>query len=123
MTTASITQTDIRLRDAVVHQLDWHPEVDASAISVTVSNGVVTLKGTVRSWLQRDAAERAAGSAPGIRRVDNQIVVEPADPVDERALETVDEICGWIASPSFAGSMRSASTVPSKESLTLDTGV
>ena len=39
------------------------------------------------------AAERAAGSAPGIRRVDNRMVVEPAEPVDEQELETADEIC------------------------------
>lgn len=44
------------------------------------------LNGTVGSWSQRDAAESAAGSAPGIRRVDNRIVVSPYEfkgPVDE----------------------------------------
>jgi osmotically-inducible protein OsmY len=84
------------LRDVqrrIVRALHHNADVDARRISVTVSDDVVTLKGTVRSWLQRDTAERAAGSAPGIRRVDDQIVVEPADPVDEQALETADEIC------------------------------
>ena len=71
------------------HSADIH----SRRISVTVSNEVVTLQGTVRSWLQREAAERAAGSAPGIRRVDNRMVVEPAGPVDEQELETADEIC------------------------------
>ena len=31
----------------------------------------------VGTWLQRDIAERAAAGAPGIRRVDNLITVEP----------------------------------------------
>ena len=43
------------------------------------------------SWLQRKAAERGEASAPGIRRVINQIEVvpplSPADEVDE------EEIC------------------------------
>jgi hypothetical protein len=45
MTTASINQIDVLLRDAVVHQLDWDPEVDASAIGVAAKDGVITLTG------------------------------------------------------------------------------
>jgi osmotically-inducible protein OsmY len=37
----------------------------------------------VTTWLQRDAAERAAANAPGITRVNNQLVVEPTELVDE----------------------------------------
>lgn len=36
MTTASLTGTDVRLRDAVIRQLDWDPEVDDSAIPVVL---------------------------------------------------------------------------------------
>jgi len=50
----------------------------------------VILKGTVRSWSQRDAAERAAGSAPGIRRVDNRLIVETPEAYE---VEPPDEIC------------------------------
>jgi osmotically-inducible protein OsmY len=35
----------------------------------------VILKGTVRSWFEREEAERAAWRAPGVRKVDNRIVV------------------------------------------------
>jgi osmotically-inducible protein OsmY len=51
---------------------------------------VVRLKGTVESWTQREAAEHAAGSAPGIARIDNQLLVEPPHPHD---LDEVEEIC------------------------------
>ena len=52
---------------------------------MNVEGSVVTLKGTVTTWSQRDAAERAAAGAPGITQVDNEIVVEPAvEPIDEQ---------------------------------------
>jgi osmotically-inducible protein OsmY len=70
--------------------LHYNADIDARHIDVVVTGDVVTLSGTVGSWMQRDAAERAAGSAPGIRRVDNELLVEPAQP-DE--LEPADEIC------------------------------
>jgi len=50
-------------------------EVDANRISVESDGGTVILRGTVRSWVEREAAERAAWSAPGVTRVDNQITV------------------------------------------------
>lgn len=39
MTTASLTGTDVRLRDVVIRQLDWDPEVDDSAVSVAAKDG------------------------------------------------------------------------------------
>ena len=74
----------------IVRALHRNADLDARHMSVIVSDDVVTLKGTVGSWMQRDAAERAAGSAPGIRRVDNEIVVEPREP---HGFEPPDEIC------------------------------
>ena len=37
----------------------------------------VTLKGTVRSWIEREEAERIAWSAPGVTKVEDRIVVSP----------------------------------------------
>lgn len=75
MTTASITGTDIRVRGAVVRQLDWDPEVDASAIGVTASDAVVTLTGFVDSYAEKLAAERVAKLVRGVRAVANDITV------------------------------------------------
>jgi osmotically-inducible protein OsmY len=52
-------------------------EVDANRITVEADGGVVTLKGTVRSWIEREEAERAAWAAPGVTKVIDQIVVSP----------------------------------------------
>lgn len=52
-------------------------QVDADRITVEANGSVVTLKGTVRSWIERDEAERIAWSAPGITTVEDRIVVSP----------------------------------------------
>jgi osmotically-inducible protein OsmY len=52
-------------------------EVDSNRITVEADGSVVTLKGTVRSWMERDEAERAAWAAPGVTSVVDQIVVSP----------------------------------------------
>lgn len=50
-------------------------EVDANRIEVEANGSEVILKGTVRSWIEREEAERVAWSAPGVSRVDDRIVV------------------------------------------------
>jgi osmotically-inducible protein OsmY len=57
---------------------------------VVVSGSTVTLTGTVRSWHERDSAERAAMHAPGITHVENLIAVEWPQEENPRAQ---DEIC------------------------------
>lgn len=52
-----------------------HAEIDASQITVETEDGVVTLRGTVHSWAEREEAERAAWAAPGVRRIENLITV------------------------------------------------
>ncbi len=52
-------------------------EVDANRIEVEARGGEVILKGTVRSWIEREEAERAAWAAPGVTKVEDRILVSP----------------------------------------------
>lgn len=75
MATMTLTDTDVRVRNAVVQQLDWDPEVDASGVGVAAKDGVVTLTGTVPTYFDKLAAERVANGVRGVRGVANDLEV------------------------------------------------
>ena len=52
-------------------------QVDARRINVTAQEGKVILSGNVRSWAERQEAERAAWAAPGVTQVDDRLAVVP----------------------------------------------
>jgi osmotically-inducible protein OsmY len=67
--------SDIKQR--IEEALKRSAEVDANNIQVEASGGDVILRGRVRSWVEREEAERAAWRAPGVLRVENHIEVRP----------------------------------------------
>lgn len=68
------------LQHAVLGELEWDPTVAASKIGVAARDGVVTLTGTVPSYADKAAAERAAHRVSGVKAVANDIEVRlPGD--------------------------------------------
>ena len=63
------------IKGKIVGAFKRSAEVDANRIQVEANGGEVILKGSVRSWSEREEAERVAWSAPGVTRVEDRIVV------------------------------------------------
>jgi osmotically-inducible protein OsmY len=61
------------VRATIRAALERNAEVEANRITVTVSGSKVTLSGRVNAWTEREAAERAAWSAPGVTQVEDHI--------------------------------------------------
>ena len=61
------------IKSKIENTLKRHAEVEAGGISVTVSNGEVTLNGKVDSWDEKQAVETAAWSTPGVQAVEDHL--------------------------------------------------
>jgi osmotically-inducible protein OsmY len=70
-----LSPTDVK-RD-IREALERHAEIEASKITVTASNGTVTLSGTAESLAELDRIEDAAWAAPGISKLVNNVRVAP----------------------------------------------
>ena len=68
--------TPSELKNKIEQALVRSAELDAKRITVDVVGSKVTLKGTVRSWAEKQEAERQAWLAPGVTSVDNRITIE-----------------------------------------------
>jgi osmotically-inducible protein OsmY len=63
------------IKSKIENALKRHAEVEAGGISVTVSDGEVTLYGKVDSWNERQAVVRAAWSAPGVHIIEDHLII------------------------------------------------
>lgn len=66
----------LKLQERIQDALTRQAMREARRIEVSVEGSEVTLRGHVHSWAERNAAEGASWSAPGVTRVNNQLLVE-----------------------------------------------
>ena len=66
----------VEIKRKIEEALRRAAELDASRITVEANGSEVILRGTVRSWAEREEAEQAAWRAPGVTKVDDRIRIE-----------------------------------------------
>ena len=71
-----VTASPQELQQKIENALVRNAETDAQRITIDVDGSKVTLRGTVRSWMEKREAERIAWSSPGVSSVDNRIQIE-----------------------------------------------
>ena len=63
------------VRSKIMAALKRNAELEADAIKVTVKDAKVVLEGKVNAWYERELAENAAWSAPGVRAVEDHLTL------------------------------------------------
>jgi osmotically-inducible protein OsmY len=64
------------IKEKIQKALQRSADLEASRITVQTEGGRVVLSGKVRAWYERDLAERAAWSAPGVTEVQDRLTIE-----------------------------------------------
>lgn len=74
---AADSRTDADIATAATRTLEWDALAPMETLSLTVSDGVVTLRGEVEWEFEKRAAERAVRRLSGVRGINNLIAVRP----------------------------------------------
>jgi hypothetical protein len=100
-------RSDSDIRRDVEDELRWDPDIDPTDIAVNVNNGIVTLTGFVRSYMQKYQAETDAKRVAGVIGVVNDIEVRLLS-VDESQTEIARDAIAQIKerAPLLVGSHR-----------------
>ncbi len=69
------TRSDDRILDDINDRLTWDPRIDATDINVSVSDGIVTLTGSVDNRRDKRMAEDIVDNVSGVWDVNNQLRV------------------------------------------------
>jgi len=80
-------RTDLSIKEDVLEELQWQPNIDETQIGVVVKDGIVTLSGTVNSYVKKREAENAAKSVLGVKAVAEDIQVQYSSSFDKSDTE------------------------------------
>lgn len=69
-------KSDSQIQQDIIQELSWEPSVTHEHIGVAVANGIVTLTGTIPSYIEKFAAEKAAQRVAGVKAVVEKIEVK-----------------------------------------------
>jgi osmotically-inducible protein OsmY len=91
-------KSDLQLHKDVIDELRWDPRVSEAEIGVSVKGAVVTLSGSVETFAQKYAAERAVERVTGVRAVAEELHVRPTStlqPDDTEIAHSAVKALSW----------------------------
>lgn len=93
--------TDVDIQEDVLAELDFDPRIDPNEVGVRVKDGVVTLLGTVNTYMKRMAAQECAHRVRGVKAVANELEIRLAkdgERTDEDIAHAAAEALAWHTS-------------------------
>ena len=93
-------KTDSQLQHDVMAELEWDPSIHHTDIGVSVTGGVVTLSGLVRSYAEKLEAEKAVHRVAGTRAIAEELKVRyPSDAKtsDTEIAKRIADVLAWDA--------------------------
>ena len=95
---------DERLRADILEELDHEPGIDPARIDVAVTDGIVTLRGGVRSLREKDAARGIVEEMLGVRGLIDRLAVRPPERLtDDEIARRVAATLEWHSAVPAAG--------------------
>ena len=94
-------RTDVEIKEDVLDELVWQPNIDETEIGVIVEDGVVTLSGVINSYSKKLAAEKAVKGVLGVKALAGDIEVKFGNAykkTDKEIAKAVVDALEWSSS-------------------------
>lgn len=85
-------KTDSEIQKDVISELTYEPLINSAEIGVSVKNGIVTLSGSVDSYLKKITVENAAKRVEGVKAIAEDMLVKYTDSLIKSDTEVADAI-------------------------------
>lgn len=94
-------KTDAEIKEDVLDELAWQPNIEETEIGVIVQNGIVTLSGVLDNYSKKITAEKAVKSVEGVKALAGDIEVKYGDDfkkTDKEIAKAVVDALEWNSS-------------------------
>lgn len=102
----ALTRSDSEIKNDILTELKWDPEISDTDVGIEVDDGIVTLTGTVDSFAKKAAAERAAQRVRGVRAIAEEIQIN----VYSGGLAKDTDLASWVVA-----ALESEEAIPSNK--------
>ena len=85
-------KSDTQLKNDVMEVLRWEPTVTMSNLDILVHDGIVTLSGSVPTYAEKWAAQKATQRVEGLKAIAEELKVEPAAECKRKDTEIAESV-------------------------------